>query len=249
MLLSGGSLPELELPRFLKVRRMKRHNINRLFESRKGNLDYRIKRDYIRHGIATIPCRISDYSDVISSYSVREYETLNTEFVDYLKSAADVTPTKYPLVLNIIGDCLSQEEKKTIEETILDEFAYGLGMVEKDEKRHKRVFSGILFGLIISGILLYFTQVLAEEPRELFFILFWFMGDTLCDYIFLTGYDLRRERRKAGRLASIKVVFSESYETPDYTEKDFEQLYSEIEKDVNETTQDEEINNEEDSYD
>ena len=62
----------------------------RLFESRKGNLDYRIKRDYIRNGIATLPCRISEYNDVISSYSVKDYETLNPEFVDYLKSAAEI---------------------------------------------------------------------------------------------------------------------------------------------------------------
>ena len=39
----------------------------------------------------------------------------------------------------------------------------------------------------------------------------------------------------AGRLASIKVVFSESYDDPEYTEGDVEQLYSEIKKDVEET--------------
>ena len=94
---------------------MARRNIIKLFESRKGHLDYRIKRDYVRNGIATIPCRISDYSDVISTYSVKDYETLNTEFVDYLKETAELTPPACPLVLNIIGDCLSQEEKKIIE--------------------------------------------------------------------------------------------------------------------------------------
>ena len=66
------------------------------------------------------------------------------------------------------------------------------------------------------------------------------MGDTLCDYIFLTGYDLRRERRLAGRLASIKVVFSESFEEPDYTQSEVDKLYSEIEEDVNETIQEDE---------
>ena len=54
----------------------------RLFESRKGHLDYRVKRDYIRNGIATIPCRVTDYSDVISTYSVKGYETLNPEFFE-----------------------------------------------------------------------------------------------------------------------------------------------------------------------
>ena len=75
------------------------------------------------------------------------------------------------------------------------------------------------------------------------------MGDTLCDYIFLTGYDLRRERRLAGRLASIKIVFSESYKAPNYTESDVDQLYSEIEKGINETIQKEEANDEEVIYD
>ena len=103
-----------------------------------------------------------------------------------------------------------------------------------------RIFYGMFFGLIISGILLYLTHVLADEPRELIFILFWFMGDTLCDYIFLTGHELRRDRRLAGRLASIKVVFSDSYEEPDYTENDVEKLYSEIERDVNETIREKE---------
>ena len=62
----------------------------------------------------------------------------------------------------------------------------------------------------------------------------------MCDYIFVTGYDLRRERRLAGQLASIKVIFSESYEDKDFTEKDVDKLYAEIEKDVNETIEDDE---------
>ena len=219
---------------------MRRRNIVELFETRRGHLDDRIKRDYVRNGVATIPCRISDYSDVISPYSVKGYETLNKEFEEYLKEAADFTPPACPLVVDIIGDCLSREEKKTIESTILDDFAYDLGIVERDEKRHTRTFLLMLVGLALSGILLWFTRDLADEPRELFFILFWFMGETLCDYIFLTGYDLRRDRRMAGRLASIRVVFSESYKAPDYTESEVERLYAEIEKDVNETLQAEE---------
>ena len=212
-----------------------RRKITRLFESRKGHLDYRIKRDYIRNGIATIPCRISDYSDVISTYSVRGYETLNPDFVAFLRESADMTPEEYPLVLNIIGDCLSEEEKDIIEETILDDAAYDLGMVEKEDSRHTKAFCLMFIGLLLSGGLLWLTRSLAEEPREMFFILFWFMGEELCDYLFMTGYDLRRERRKVGRLASIKVIFSEEYEDPDYTDSEVDRLYSEIERDVKQT--------------
>jgi hypothetical protein len=214
---------------------MMKHNLARLFESRKGHLDYRVNRDYIRNGIAVIPCRISDYSDVISTYSVKGYETLNPDFFEYLEVTADVTPSDSPLILNIIENCLSQEERKTIEWVILDDCSYNLGIVEKEEKRHTRTFIFMFIGLIIFGIILWFTKTLAEEPRELLFIPFWFMGETLCDYIFLTGYDLRRNRRLAGRLASIKVVFSDKYENPHYTVNDVDKLYSDIEKDVNKT--------------
>ncbi len=147
---------------------------------------------------------------LISTYSVKGYETLNPEFVDYLNNSVEVTPYDCPLVLNIIGNCLSQEDKETIKEIIRDDFAYHLGMVERKEKKHARIFVFMFLGLALSGLLLWFTKALAEEPRELLFIPFWFMGETLCDYIFLT-------------------------------ERDVEQLYSEIEKDVKETITEEDL--------
>jgi hypothetical protein len=61
------------------------------------------------------------------------------------------------------------------------------------------------------------------------------MGDTLCDYIFLTGHDLRHDRRLAGRLASFKVEFSKSIDESDYTKEEVDKLHSEIEKDVGKT--------------
>ena len=207
----------------------------KLFESRRAHLDKRLKKDYIRNGVAVIPCRVTAYEDVISSYSVKGCETLNPDFTEYLKSTAEVTPDEYPLVLNIIGDTLSGEEKATIDRIVRDDLAYDLGMVERDEKRHNQIFFLMLAGFIILEIVLWCTETLAEEPREIFYILFWFMGETLCDYIFLTGHDLRMERRLAGRLASIKVIFSDRYEDPEPSEQDVKQLYAEIERDVNET--------------
>ena len=193
---------------------MSKRRIVKLFESRSGNLEDRLKKDYIQNGVVTIPCRVSDYNDVISNYSVKGFETLNQEFVDYLKRTDEVIPPEYPVVLNIISDTLSAEEKKAIKETIEDHFAYELGVVENHEKRHTRTFILMLIGMVLSGILLWLTRTLEEESRELFFVLFWFLGDTLCDYIFLTGHDLRHDRRLAGRLASVKIIFSDVFEKP-----------------------------------
>lgn len=217
---------------------MSKRRIVRLFESRSGNLENRLRKDYIQNGVATIPCRVSDYNDVISNYSVKGFETLNQEFVDFIKRTDEVIPPEYPVVLNIISDTLSAEEKKAIKETIEDHFAYELGVVENHEKRHTRTFILMLIGMVLSGILLWLTRTLEEESRELFFVLFWFLGDTLCDYIFLTGHDLRHDRRLAGRLASVKIIFSDEFEKPKYTDTNREKLYSEIEKDVEETIKD-----------
>ena len=211
--------------------------VGELFESRKGQMDDLLARDFINNGIATFPVKISSYDDVIHPLSVRRYETLNPDFKDLIELGAGVIPPDYPIVLNIIEDCLTEEERKTIVAAIEEYYAYNLGVVEKEEKRHTKRFLIMTVGLIIAAFLLWLSEGLDEIPRELFFVLFWFMGDTLCDYVLLTGHDLRRDRRAAGQLASIKVTFSKSFDESDYTKEEVNKLYSEIEQDVNKTIQ------------
>lgn len=207
----------------------------KLFESRKGQMDHLLNRDFINNGIATIPVKISSYYDIIHPLSIRRYETLNRDFVEIVELAASVMPPESPIVLNIIEDCLTEEERKIIVETLREYYAYNLGLVEKEEKRHTKRFLIMTIGLVIASFLLWLSEGLDEISRELFFVLFWFMGDTLCDYILLTGHDLRRDRRAAGQLASIKVTFSKSFDESDYTKDEVDMLYSDIAKDVNES--------------
>ena len=206
-----------------------------LFESRKGQMDELLERDFINNGIATFPIKISSYYDVIHPLSVRRYETLNSDFKDLVELGAGVIPPDCPIVLNIIEDCLTEEERKTIVKTIQEYYAYKLGMVENEEKRHTKRFIFMTVGLVISAFLLWLTEGLDEISRELLFVLFWFVGDTVCDYVLLTGHDLRHDRRAAGQLASIKVTFSKSFDESDYTKEEVDKLYSEIEKDVKES--------------
>jgi hypothetical protein len=214
---------------------MRKEKIGNLFESRKGQMEDLLQRDFINNGIATFPVKISSYYDVIHPFSVRRYETLNQEFADLLELGASTIPPEYPIVVNIIEDCLTEEERKIIEVVIREYYAYKLGMVEKDERRHKKRFIIMSVGLVIASILLLLSEGLDEVSRELFFVLFWFMGDTLCDYILLTGHDLRRDRRAAGQLASIKVKFSKTFDDSDYTKEEVDKLHSDLEKDVKET--------------
>ena len=209
--------------------------VGQLFESRKGRMDDLLHRDFINNGIATFPIKISSYYDVIHPNSVRGYETLNPDFADLIELGAGVVPPECPIVVNILEECLTDEERNIIVQTIREYYAYKLGLVEKDLKRHTKRFVFMSVGLVLSAILLWLSEGLEEISRELFFVLFWFMGDTLCDYILLTGHDLRRDKRAAGQLASIKVTFSKSFDESDYTNAEVDKLHSEIEKDVKET--------------
>ena len=207
---------------------MKKRIFIRLFERKRSRIDSRIKRDYIENGIATIHCCISGYNDIINTYSAKDQESLNLDFVEFLQDAANPIPDECPLVLNVIGDCLSAEEKKIIAEIIRDDFSYRLGLVEKEQDREFKMFIFMVIGLIISGLLLWLTLSLDEVPREIFIVFFWFFGDRMFEYIFITGRELRKEQRLAGRLASIKVIFSDTYEKPHYTEEQISQLYAEL---------------------
>ena len=209
--------------------------VGQLFESRKGRMEDLLHRDFINNGIATFPIKISSYYDVIHPNSVRGYETLNPDFADLIELGAGVVPPECPIVVNILEECLTDEERNIIVQTIREYYAYKLGLVEKDLKRHTKRFVFMSVGLVLSAILLWLSEGLEEISRELFFVLFWFMGDTLCDYILLTGHDLRRDKRAAGQLASIKVTFSKSFDESDYTNAEVDKLHSEIEKDVKET--------------
>ena len=212
-----------------------KEKVGKLFESRKGRMDYLLHRDFINNGIATYPVKISSFDDVIHPNSIRRYETLKPDFADLIELGAGVLPPDCPIVLNIIEDCLTEEERKIIITTVREYYAYKLGVVEKEEKRHTKRFLFLTVGLVIAAFLLWLSEGLDDISRELFFVLFWFVGDTICDYVLLTGHDLRRDRRAAGQLASIKVTFSKSFDESDYSKEEVDKLHSEIENDVKET--------------
>ncbi|MBR5912859.1 MAG: hypothetical protein IK062_02205 [Selenomonadaceae bacterium] len=209
----------------------KKRNFIRLFEQKKSRIDSRIERDYIENGIATIHCCISNYNDIISTYSAKDQESLNLDFVEYIRDSAEPIPDEYPIVLNIIGDCLTEDEKDIIAENIRDQAMYKLGQVEKEQEREFKFLIFMLVGSISSGLLLWLTDFFEDIPTEIFTVLFWFFADRMFENIFITGHELRKEKRLAGRLASIKVIFSDKYEKIHYTDDEIKKLYAELDLD------------------
>lgn len=84
--------------------------------------------------------RLILFFDVIDRYSVKNYETISPDFVEYVNNIVDDIPKNYPIVINIISKNLKDEEKSIIEYTILDEYAYDLGRIEKELKELNKNF-------------------------------------------------------------------------------------------------------------
>ncbi|MCR5234432.1 MAG: hypothetical protein K6E53_11070 [Lachnospiraceae bacterium] len=148
--------------------------------------------------------------DIISKYSIRDCESLNSEFSDYIMDFIECIPTKYPIVLEIYGKKFTEEEKKIITDTIIEDGDYVLGRTIQENRHHRFVFVEMVIGTVVSGILLALIgKYLGEIPQEFFYVLFWLFADALVRYIFIERADYRDQRIGAGRIASIKVEFAE----------------------------------------
>ncbi len=195
---------------------LKNHDKRNQYLNRKSYLDRRLQRDVIENGIAYIPCRVESINDVISKYSVKGCESLDTEFLMFIVDFAGFIPPDYPVVLQITGPEFSVEEKRIISETIAAETDYMLGRTEEFLSIKKRRFMIMLAGTIISGILLGIAKRIIEDvPLEFFFVLFWLFADSLVRYLFVDKLDFKDEKIHMGRLASMEVEFKKQDAGPE----------------------------------
>ncbi len=151
--------------------------------------------------------------DIISKYSIRDCESLNSEFSDYIMSFIECIPAKYPIVLEIYGPKFTEDEKRIIVDTIVSDGDYELGRTIQENRHHRLVLVEMVIGTVVSGILLALIgKYLDDIPQEFFYVLFWLFADSFVRYIFVERGDYRDKRIGAGRIASMKVEFAESEE-------------------------------------
>ena len=202
----------------------------RLFLKRDAKLDKRLKKDYIDNGIATLPCRVEGIDDVISRFSVPGYETLSPEFSDYIEASAAFIPTEYPIVLEISGCRFSEEEQKTIRHTIHEDYTYELGAVQQENRKQLIIALLMLVGMVVTGFLAFGAQGITDTAIEIIYIFFWFFADVVACYFCMDGFENRKKRLLAGRLADMTVYFSEEYDDSAVTDEDAQTVYKELEK-------------------
>lgn len=203
------------------------------YTKKKSSIDKRLREDYIDNDIATIPCKVDSFNDVINRYSIKDYETLNPEFNDYINSIVDDIPKNYPIVINIISKNLTNEEKIIIEDTIVDELAYNLGEIENEIKQQRNNYIKLFIGTVVSGILLWILELFENFPFEIMVVVFWFFCETFISDIVIDGRELRKKHALAARLACLKVVFSSDYDDDDYSKDEKEQIYKEVINNIN----------------
>jgi len=188
----------------------------RQFLYKKSYIDHRLQNDVMKDGVAYIPCKVANMDDIISRFSVKGCESLDSEFEAFVIGYTEFIPSEYPVVLKIIGPEFTPAEKKIISETVASDMDYLLGKTEETRRTRKRRFLGMVIGTIVTGVILGFAKRLIEDvPLEFFFVLFWLFADALVRYLFLEKLDFKEERIRAGRLASLKVEFEVSEEPTD----------------------------------
>ncbi len=190
-----------------------KRDLKNQFLYKKSYLDQRLQHDVLENGVAYIPCKVKRADDVISKYSVKGCESLDTEFFMYITSFAESIPAEYPVVLRIIGPEFSSDEKRMLYDTISAEMDYMLGRTEMFLNIKKRRFTVMIAGTVISGILLGIAkQFLDNVPLEFFFVLFWLFADAIVRYLFVEKLDFKEEKIHMARLASMRVEFVEQDE-------------------------------------
>ena len=81
------------------------------FRSAKFNYAKFVKNYYIDKGAAYISAKVNSIDDIISKYSIKDYEWINSDFASYLEESAYYIPMEEAIVIEICGGNFSEEQK------------------------------------------------------------------------------------------------------------------------------------------
>lgn len=191
-----------------KKKSTKTKNI-KIFKKKEFNLNKFINDYYMDKNSAYMTVKVKNYDDIVSKFSVDNYEWINPEFADHLELMAYYIPVEEPIVIEITGVKFTDEEKVIIEKVIKTYFGLKLGdkMLNLDNNRNKYMILLIygIFSFIVFYIL-YISNVI-ETILEVFIFGFWFIMWEFANLAFLQRNNLKTEKIEAGQLSSAIVTF------------------------------------------
>ncbi len=182
------------------------------FKNAKFNYNKFVKKYYMEKGEAYITIKVNSIDDIISRYSIKEYEWINPEFADYIEECVEYIPLETGIVIEICGVEFTEEEQEVITDVIKNYFGLKLEDKEFDirinnRKAYKLLALGVLTVLVLIGIQ-YFS--ISPVISELILLALWFFIWEYGDYRLLINSNLKLEKTEAGQLASAKIRFIEN---------------------------------------
>lgn len=206
-----------------------RRNFRLLFLKKKIDNQKVLDYYFLDHDVAYIPCKVSGLEDVVSHYSVPDYETLDESFASYIESIMSHVPNKYPMVLEITGHKFTKKEQQVIEDAIWNHYEFKT--IAAQNKRRRSLIRILWFVICLAACavaLFKAADMKNNVIKEMIFIIFWFFGDRLAEYVLLDERKINQNFISMARLASMKVVFTEKYDDEDITEEEAEEFREEI---------------------
>ena len=179
------------------------------FNKKKFNYNKYVKDFYVEKGVAHVYANVTSYDDIISRYSVKNYEVLNDDFINYLEQVTYYIPIVYPVVLSIKGCKFSLEEEKIIEEKVKEYFGLKLSdaVMNLKENRRKSLILLLVSFLTWSLLALFNYFNIAEIFIEAYLVIVGFFLWTFTEFEFIDRPKLKYDKLDMAQLASMKIVF------------------------------------------
>ena len=194
--------------KFKKMSKKKKRNLKK-FRSAKFNYAKFVKNYYIDKGAAYISAKVNSIDDIISKYSIKDYEWINSDFASYLEESAYYIPMEEAIVIEICGGNFSEEQKDLITRVIKDYFGLQLGDkimdLDINRKRSNILLGFSLFGVLLVAMLNRFDII--GTVAELFIFILWFFLWEYGEMAFLDRSELQEQKLEAAQLSTAKIVF------------------------------------------
>ena len=180
------------------------------FNKTKFNYNKFVRDFYLEKNTAYVSVNIDNYNDVISKYSISNYEWLNPEFADYVEETAYYIPIQYDIALDINGH-FTKEQEEIIKKTIKEYFGVKLGDAQNDLDTNKLLnillfVVAVLFLIIFFVVTFYIPSFKFLEPIS---IISWFIMWELLDNNFIKRQHLRAKKIDLAQLVNMEIKFNE----------------------------------------
>lgn len=222
----------MQLPKWLKRKTRTKKEKRNLTRFKNAAFDYGkfVRKYYMEKGNAYITAHVDSIKDIVSSYSVRDYEWINPDFVAFCEECAYYIPAEDAIILEISGPAFTESEQEIITRVIQNCFGLKLGdkMILLNDNKREAIIMLVAALLFLGLFVLVSTLFEIAIIREVILIISWFFVWGCADLLFVQRAELMREKLYAGQLCVMKIKFlEEECERPTIAQESDDDIYLE----------------------